>query len=237
MHFIRKIVFLILHRVIMNNFLRYFIGVEFYTPKLSRNLDQCIIVANHTSHMDAAAILAAMSPQLLQKVHPVVALDYFGRNRLSRWLCRLFLHAIFVSRVKTVDTSSSLDPLRSALARGESLIIFPEGTRGKSRKMGELKRGIAILAKEFPAIPILPAYIEDFDKVLPRGSYVPLPSRCTIRFGSPFLVDRNESVVSILDLVRFKILEAGGVQVDQATVRGLGVLSLSQSKVRIMKAA
>ena len=78
-----------------------------------------------------------------------------------------------------------LEPVAQALRQGDSLIFFPEGTRGPGRILLSLKSGIFHLAQCFPQIDIIPVWIEGSYRSMPKGSAIPLPLPCSLTFGAP----------------------------------------------------
>lgn len=91
---------------------------------------------------------------------------------------------MLVDRRRT-EHSNPLDPLRQALQEGSSLIIFPEGTRRPQPLPSEFKSGIWRLMKEFPQVELIPVYIENLHRAMPKGVLLPVPTVCSIRFGAP----------------------------------------------------
>lgn len=89
---------------------------------------QRIYFANHTSHIDTLAIWSALPPELRARTRPVAAADYWGGGGLRRYIALRGLNAVLIDRQRTGDGADPLAPLGEALAGGDSLIIFPEGT-------------------------------------------------------------------------------------------------------------
>ena len=141
-------------------------------------------LANHTSHLDTIVIWASLPPQLRPFVRPVAAKDYWEKGLLRRRIALDELNVVLVDRRRT-EHSNPLDPLRQALQEGSSLIIFPEGTRRPQPLPSEFKSGIWRLMKEFPQVELIPVYIENLHRAMPKGVLLPVPTVCSIRFGAP----------------------------------------------------
>ena len=146
--------------------------------------EQRIYFANHTSHIDTLAIWSALPRSLRCATHPVAALDYWGKG-VRRYIATRALGAVLIDRSKQDPNIDPLEPLHVALRAGGSLIIFPEGTRGASAVPGRFRQGIYKLATEFPAVELIPVYLDNLHRSLPKGSHLPVPMVCTVRFGAP----------------------------------------------------
>ncbi|MBC8737116.1 1-acyl-sn-glycerol-3-phosphate acyltransferase [Paraburkholderia sp. UCT31] len=145
---------------------------------------QTIYFANHTSHVDTLAVLAALPLEMRATVRPVAARDYWDASPLRRFIATRVLRVVFVDRQRQEDRDP-LEPLRAALAAGSSLILFPEGKRNESDVLGEFKSGIFRLAEEFPDVHLVPVYLSNLNRVMPRGKLVPIPVICRVGFGEP----------------------------------------------------
>jgi 1-acyl-sn-glycerol-3-phosphate acyltransferase len=150
------------------------------------NLDvrgPAIVVANHNSHLDTAALLAAVPNKALPRVHPAAAADYFLKSKLLAWISIRIIGIVPVDR-----TGATVDPLEdcsAALRRGEIVVIFPEGSRGEPGVAQHFKRGIAHLLNANPGVPLIPVHIEGAGRVLPKGSKVPVPLGIDVTVGEP----------------------------------------------------
>ena len=168
---------------------------------------QRIYFANHTSHVDTLAIWSALPRSLRRSTHPVAALDYWGKG-LKRYIATQALGAVLIDRSRQDPNADPLDPLRIALRAGDSLIIFPEGTRGASAVPAPFRQGLFKLAAEFPAAELIPVYLDNLHRSLPKGAHLPVPMVCTVRFGAPlarieaegrdaFLVRARDAVIGL----------------------------------------
>ncbi|MEO1046428.1 MAG: lysophospholipid acyltransferase family protein [Pseudomonadota bacterium] len=162
-----------------------------------------IYFANHGSHLDTILMCAAIPPEFRAVTHPVAAADYWGKNALTRYISLRVLHAVLVDRKAS---RNPLEPLREVLQRGESLIIFPEGTRRDDALPGKLKSGIFHLAREFPDAELIPVYLENLSRAYPKGAILPAPISCSVTFGAPLVRVEGEQKAVFLDRARDSII-------------------------------
>ncbi len=166
-----------------------------------------ILIANHNSHLDLLVLLTLLPLSRIPQVRPVAAADYFFRNRSLRFIAVWFLGLIPVVRGKTPRrdrsdpaTTSEMpgensDPLagcRQALAKGEIIILFPEGTRGEPEVLSRLKPGLWHLLKNQPEIPVIPIYLQGLGKSMPKGEWIPIPFFVDAYVGRPLPYDSDK---------------------------------------------
>ena len=149
-----------------------------------------VIVANHNSHLDTLVLMCLLPLSKLHLLRPVAAADYFLANRAMAWFSLNILRIIPIVRKpgERKDDAPGADPLaecHAALAAGEILILFPEGSRGEPEKMTALKKGIAHLAEKNPDAPVVPVFTHGLGKALPKGSFLLVPFFCDIFVGEP----------------------------------------------------
>jgi 1-acyl-sn-glycerol-3-phosphate acyltransferase len=161
---------------------------------------QRIYFANHSSHLDTIIVWAAMPPDLRRRVRPVAAADYWGKGRAQRYIALKVLNAVLVDRQSR--SSNPLAPLEDALRAGDSLIIFPEGTRGLERLPSAFKGGLYHLARDFPDVELVPVFLDNLRRALPKGSLVPVPISCVARFGTPIALAGGETKPKFLERAR-----------------------------------
>lgn len=143
-----------------------------------------IIAANHSSHVDTWLLLSLFPARTLAKVRPVAAADYFLANPAISWFSRQVIGIVPVERRRLERGVDVLAPAKAALAAGDILVIFPEGTRGADPDhMAALKPGVAMLASEAPATPVIPVWIQGAGRVLPKGSWLAAPLTCCVVVG------------------------------------------------------
>jgi 1-acyl-sn-glycerol-3-phosphate acyltransferase len=161
---------------------------------------QRIYFANHSSHLDTIILWAALPPDLRRQVRPVAAADYWGVGRVRRYIALKVLNAVLVERGGR--SSKPLAPLEAALRAGDSLIIFPEGTRGMARLPAAFRSGLYHLADEFPEVELVPVFLDNLRRALPKGFLVPVPISCVARFGAPIALANGETKAAFLERAR-----------------------------------
>ena len=171
------------------------------TPKPTRR----IYFANHGSHVDTIAVMAALPWQVRRRTHPVAARDYWGKTRLHRFIAETVVCAVLIDR-KPGPGSNPLEPVERLLERGQSILIFPEGTRAEGDEVAEFRSGIFRLAQRFPGIELVPVYLDNLRRILPKGSMLPVPITCTARFGAPLRLEPGEEKAAFLQRARAAVL-------------------------------
>jgi 1-acyl-sn-glycerol-3-phosphate acyltransferase len=146
--------------------------------------EQRIYFANHQSHADLVLMWAALPSELRSITRPIAAKDYWTSSKLKHWITREVFHAVYVNRQRT-DDQDPLEPLVEALKQGDSLVIFPEGTRGSGGLPAAFKSGLYHLAEQFPQVTLVPAWIDNVQRVMPKGEVLPVPILCSVTFGAP----------------------------------------------------
>jgi 1-acyl-sn-glycerol-3-phosphate acyltransferase len=167
---------------------RFMTGADVIGAEHLPRTGPAIVAANHNSHVDTLLLLTMFPARLLPLLRPAAAADYFLRGPLIGWFSRHIVGIVPVERSLAGSGADVLAPMREALARGDIVILFPEGTRGDaSDEMGELKSGIARLAHDVPGAPVIPVWIEGAGRVLPKGAGIPVPMNCTVLIGEPLV--------------------------------------------------
>lgn len=191
----------IIYKGICHWFLKLIVGVQFTDCRFLRKEKQFIILANHNSHLDTLSLLSSLPGDLLWKVKPVAAEDYFGRTRFQASMSNYFINTLLIRRKGEKD--SEHDPIRKmleAIDAGYSLILFPEGTRGKPEQMGKLKSGIARILSLRPELKYVPVFMTGMGRSLPKGELILLPYKAAIHYGMPSLA-KSTDTYEILDQV------------------------------------
>jgi len=166
---------------------------------------QRIYLANHQSHFDWVLIWAALPRDLRAATRPIAARDYWTASPLRHWITREIFNAVYVSREHR-DDEDPLEPLLTALRNGDSLVIFPEGTRGHAAEPASFKSGLFALAQAFPEVQLVPTWIDNVQRVMPKGEVVPVPILCTVVFGGPIALAPGEERRAFLDRARAAVV-------------------------------
>ena len=166
---------------------------------------QRIYFANHQSHLDWVLIWAALPKDLRTTTRPIAARDYWTATPFKHWITREVFNAVYVARQRT-DDQDPLEPLAEALRHGDSLVIFPEGTRGHAVDPAPFKSGLFHLAQAFPEVPLVPAWIANVQRVMPKGEVVPVPILCSVSFGAPLRLAPGEDKRAFLDRARAAVM-------------------------------
>ena len=173
--------------------------------------EQRIYFANHQSHFDWVLIWAALPRDLRTITRPIAARDYWTSSKLKHWITREVFNAVYVSRERSAD-EDPLEPLMDALRNGDSLVIFPEGTRGNKGDPAAFKAGLYHLAEAFPEVQLIPAWIDNVQRVMPKGEVVPVPILCSVTFGAPLNLQPAEDKRAFLDRARQAVMALRAVR-------------------------
>ena len=143
---------------------------------------QRIYFANHSSHVDTVALWSALPTPLRKRTRPVAARDYWGSG-IRNFVARNGFNAVLIERNRDQCQGDPLQPLYDALVVGQSLILFPEGTRNSEAQLLPFKSGLFHLATRFQDVELIPVYLDNARRSMPKGSLLPVPLICTVRFG------------------------------------------------------
>ena len=167
--------------------------------------EQRIYFANHQSHADLILIWAALPRELRSIVRPIAAKDYWTASPFKKWITTAVFNAVYVARERTAG-EDPLESLCEALQQGDSIILFPEGTRGHAEEPAAFKAGLYNLTQRFPHVVLVPTWINNVQRVMPKGEVVPVPVLCSVTFGTPIELGANEERRAFLDRARASVL-------------------------------
>ncbi len=167
--------------------------------------EQRIYFANHQSHADLVMIWAALPKELRRSVRAVAARDYWTKTPFKQWITTAVFNVIYVSRERH-SGEDPLEPLIEAMQAGDSLILFPEGTRGYADEPQAFRAGLYNLALKFPEVELIPAWINNVQRVMPKGEVVPVPVLCSVTFGAPMRVQPGEDCHAFLTRARDAVI-------------------------------
>ncbi|MFO1306755.1 MAG: lysophospholipid acyltransferase family protein [Burkholderiales bacterium] len=152
-----------------------------------------VYFANHNSHGDFALIWACLPDDLRERTRPVAGADYWLKGRLRTYVAQRVIHAVLIDRNPETRTLDPIRQMADALDQGDSLIVFPEGTRNTTEEtLLPFKSGIYHLAKACPETEFVPVWIENARRVMPKGKLLPLPLLCTLTVGAPITIADGE---------------------------------------------
>lgn len=171
---------------------RVIAGANVRWVDVPRSAGAKVYFANHSSHLDTLVLWAALPRELRERTRPVAARDYWGATGARRWLAESVFRAVLIERKEIRRTSNPLVQMLAVLERGESLIVFPEGTRGDGQRIGPFKGGLYHLARHRPEADLVPVHIDNLNRILPKGEFLPLPLLSCISFGPALHLEHDE---------------------------------------------
>jgi 1-acyl-sn-glycerol-3-phosphate acyltransferase len=153
---------------------------------------QRIYFANHTSHLDFIVLWSALPSSERRRTRPVAGKDYWDRGAMRRYLANHVFRAVLVDRTAkssacdpTSAARAAIDAMCAALADGDSLIVFPEGTRGAGGAVSDFKSGLYHLTQRRPDVELIPVHMSNLGRILPKGEVLPVPLTSRVIFGAP----------------------------------------------------
>jgi len=173
---------------------------------------QRIYFANHTSHFDFVVLWSALPPELRTLTRPVAAQDYWDKGAMRRYLVTSIFHGVLVARSQhgsgadregvVTAARDTVNRVAEALGTRNSLIIFPEGTRGTGATVASFKSGLYHLCRRRPDVELVPVYLENLNRILPKGSFLPIPLLSSVTFGPPIRFVNGEDKATFLARAR-----------------------------------
>jgi 1-acyl-sn-glycerol-3-phosphate acyltransferase len=166
---------------------------------------QRVYFANHTSHLDMVLVWSALPHPVRRLTRPVAAKDYWDGGRIRRYMAKTY-NALLVDRKEIKVHQSPIDMMLQEIGTTQSLILFPEGGRTTGEEVGEFKSGLYYLSKKRPDLELVPVHIDNMNRVLPRGEFLPVPLLSCITFGPPMWLESGESKNDFLARARQAVL-------------------------------
>ncbi len=170
--------------------------------------DDCqrIYFANHTSHLDALILWSSLPKKIRIQTRPVAAVDYWHSGPVRRYLASAF-NLLLIDRKKIKVHNSPIDMMIREIGTSESLIVFPEGGRNPTGELREFKSGLYHLAKKRPDLELVPVFIDNVNRVMPKGEFLPVPLLSCISIGSPMWLESGENKNQFLERARHAVLQ------------------------------
>ena len=163
---------------------------------------QTIYFANHTSHLDFVVLWSSLPADIRAMTRPVAAQDYWERG-LRRAIAVNVFQAVLVARhaheEPHADPRLAIQHMLDAMGNEYSLILFPEGTRGTGDEIGRFKSGIYYLCQQKPNLRLVPAYLNNLNRILPKGEFLPVPFISRLTFGPALALEAGESKATFLE--------------------------------------
>lgn len=169
---------------------------------------QRIYFANHASHGDFILLSSCLTREERERTRAVAAADYWGKTRLRRLIANDLLSTVLIERKVSEGAPHPMEVMLQVLAEGNSLIIFPEGTRNteEDQPLLPFRSGIYNLAAARPDVELVPCWIENMSRVLPKGKFLPVPLLCRVIFGEPIALGKTEERQDFLTRSRAALL-------------------------------
>lgn len=182
-------------------------SVRWYGPRASG--DRRVYFANHTSHFDFVIIWAALPGSERKRTRAVAARDYWEKGRVRRYLAQRVFNVLLVDRARVEGRLDGTSLMAAALSEGQSLILFPEGTRGDKPEPVRFRSGLYNLAANQPDIDLVPVYIDNLRRIMPKGEVLPVPLLSSVTFGSPIRLLPDEGREDFLERAWLAVCELG----------------------------
>jgi 1-acyl-sn-glycerol-3-phosphate acyltransferase len=170
--------------------------------------EQRIYIANHSSHLDFIVLWSYLPPWLRRRTRPVAARDYWTRNTIRRYLAAKVFNAVLIDRTAPPGTPpgqlgrQAVEQMVEALRDQQSLILFPEGTRGAGEDLAAFRSGLYHVCRARPELDVIPVYLDNLNRILPKGHLLPVPMLSRITFGTPLRLQAGETKDAFLERAR-----------------------------------
>lgn len=166
-----------------------------------------IYFANHVSHGDFVLIWSVLPQRERRRTRPVAGADYWRKGGLREFIGTDVFNSLLIDRHREGAEDDPIAQMAAALDAGDSLIIFPEGTRNLTdAELLAFRSGIYRLALAGPGVDLVPVWIENLNRVLPKGAIVPVPLMCKVIFGAPLQAGDGEGKEAFLTRARDALL-------------------------------
>lgn len=192
------------HLCIARPVLKWAVGVR-YRRRHVVPQGPCLVVSNHNSHLDAAVLMAMFPLRRVAHVHPVAAADYFGSNWFMRMIAMACMNGIPIER-RPAPGQDPLSPIAEYLKDGESLIFFPEGSRGEAGVVSRFRPGVGRLVQSVPGLLVVPVFLSGPERIWPRGNVVPVPFSIDANVGRPRTYPATDDARAIAEQVQEDVL-------------------------------
>ena len=189
-------------------FVSFITGVR---PKFEGDIsfspEKKVYFANHASHGDFVMVWISLPKKWRKLARPVAGADYWLKGKFRRFIINNVFNGLLIMRNGN-DPKAITQQMSDVLATQSSLIIFPEGTRNTDDNTVLLpfKSGIYHLANTRPGTEFVPLWIDNINRVLPKGKFLPIPLLCEVHVGTPLSLREGETKEAFLERSRNALL-------------------------------
>jgi len=180
---------------------KFFTGASVRWVDCQPDTCQRVYFANHTSHLDALVLWSSLPKDVRAVTRPVAARDYWEKSALRRHIASTF-NAMLIDRENIKVHQSPVEMMLREMGDKYSLIVFPEGGRNTGEDVGDFKSGIYYVAKKRPDLELVPVYMDNLNRILPRGEFLPVPLLSCITIGPPIWLQTGEPKTEFLRRAR-----------------------------------
>jgi len=166
-----------------------------FTVPLDPPERQRVYFGNHTSHLDFVLIWSALPAEARARTRPVAGADYWMRGRVRRYLATHVFHAVVIERgahAAPATARHSVETIAAAMGDDASIIVFPEGTRSPDGSLLPFRSGLYHLCQRKPGLELIPVYLDNLARILPKGEVLPVPLLSRVTFGAPQRMETDE---------------------------------------------
>ena len=174
---------------------------------------QRVYFANHTSHIDLVLVWSALPRKVRKLTRPVAAKDYWSKGWIRPHIAKAY-NAMLIDRRAIKVHQSPIDIMIKEMGDEFSVILFPEGGRSDGQQVGKFKSGLYYLSKKRPDLELVPVYLHNMGRVLPRDEYLPVPLLASVTFGPPMWLEAEETKNEFLARARQAVLNLGPKEED-----------------------
>ena len=187
--------------------IRFVCGPTVRHPHISDSSQPSVYFANHSSHLDFLVIWATLPAEARQVTRPVAARDYWQAGRIRRLIAATLFRGVLIERGRRSDDDENpIEQMVRILDRKESLILFPEGTRGPGGEIAPFRAGLHYLQQSRPDVQLIPVYLQNLNRMLPKGEFLPVPLLSYITFGEPLPLIEEETRDEFLERARQAVI-------------------------------
>ncbi|MGL6225929.1 MAG: lysophospholipid acyltransferase family protein [Thermoguttaceae bacterium] len=167
---------------------------------------QRVYFANHTSHLDSIVIWASLPPFVRERTRMIAAKDYWNAGPIRRYISKRLFNALLIDREKIGIKNTPIKMMIDEMQDTFSVVLFPEGGRSSNGVIGEFKSGLYHLCKKRPDLELIPVYLDNMNRILPRGKTLPVPMLSRVIFGPPLWLEEKEPKEAFLERARLAVI-------------------------------